>query len=131
MPRRLLVLALLALCIAGCGQQGTSTADFEGEERRVAQVIADLQKASQGNDPAEICSRILAPDLVQRLEDGGRTCAQEIGDALDDADEFTLEIDRVQISGTTATARVEDYSDRPRDVRLTREPGGWRISSLG
>ncbi len=132
MPRRLLALAVLALALAACGQTGTSTADFKGEERRVAQVVADLQEASQGNDPEEICSRLLAPDLVRSFEEGGRTCTQEIGDALDDADEFTMEIERVTISGISATARVEDYRDKPRELRLTREGGrGWRISSLG
>ena len=54
----LLPVALLA-ALAGCAPQQTSTNDFKGAEKDVAQVIADLQSDAQGRKPEVICSDLL------------------------------------------------------------------------
>jgi uncharacterized lipoprotein YmbA len=60
--------ALAALLLVGCGA-GTesSTEAFSGEDKRVAQVIEDLQTAGANGEAEEICSRILSAQLVDQL----------------------------------------------------------------
>lgn len=133
MPRPLLpaLLTGLALAAAGCGaQQESSTGRFQGEQRKVAQVVEDLQAASAEGDAARICSRILSRELVDRLSAGGLNCTDEIEKALADADEFELEVERVDLRGDTATAQVEDGKGRPQRIGLVRERGGWRADAL-
>ncbi|MBA2517890.1 MAG: hypothetical protein H0V22_11375 [Solirubrobacterales bacterium] len=131
MLRRSLVPALAALLLAGCGAGAkSSTADFSGEDKRVAQVLEDLQAAGETGDAAEICSRILSAQLVDRLKAKGSSCTQELDDALGDADDFELGVERVQVTGTSATATVSNGDGRPQLVKLVRERRGWRVSEL-
>lgn len=125
------LLTVLALAAAGCGASQESAGDrFSGEERRVAQVVEDLASAGTEKDAAEICSRILAKPLVDRLSAGGQDCEAEISKAVDDADEFELEVVRVQVTGTTAVARVKDGTGRSQVMGFVREGPDWRASSL-
>jgi hypothetical protein len=123
--------ALAALLLVGCGA-GTesSTEAFSGEDKRVAQVIEDLQTAGANGEAEEICSRILSAQLVDRLGSGGASCAQELDDALADADDFELDVEKVEVNGTRATATVSDSDGRAKAVQLVRERDGWRVSEL-
>ena len=103
--RRLAV--LLVLVFAGCGQTPTSTDDFEGTEKAVAQTIEDLQTAAQNRKPAEICSDILSRALADRLKSEGNDCVEEMEKVAADADDFELEVTDVAVTGTTATATVK------------------------
>jgi hypothetical protein len=126
-----LVLAALA---AGCGASASSAGDFEGEERRVADVVEKLQSAGETGDAAEICSDVLASDLREEMEAAGVNCEQEIDKAIKDADDFELEVEDVTISGDTATARVKGRDGDEETVRtfeFVRERNGWRATSLG
>ena len=104
--------------------------EFSGEERRVAQVIADLGTAADDADAAQICSALLTAQLADRLKAGRRTCTQELEDALADADEFTLTTREVAVTQTSATARVENSEGRPRTVDLVRQGEDWRIAAI-
>ena len=129
MPRRLAAALLIALALAGCGAAGN---EFEGEERAVAQTVADLASAAQGGQGEEICGRLLAPELVDRLADGSRSCAQEVTAAVRDAQDHTLEVKDVEVRGTTATARVEDGDGREQRLELVKEGGAdWKVSAFG
>ncbi|HEX8104521.1 MAG TPA: hypothetical protein VF533_18030 [Solirubrobacteraceae bacterium] len=131
-PRPRTLLPLIAVALAGCtAGQATSAGKFKGEEKKVAEVVDDLQTAGQAKDAGEICSRILAPELVDKLAAPGRSCSDEVDKALDDADDFALDVKDVAVTGTTATARVEDADDKPRELRLVKQSAGWRIASLG
>lgn len=133
-PRALcpaLLALVLALGLAGCGAEQTSTvADFEGEQRGVAQAVEDLQTASQEGDAARICSRLLSQELVDRLSAGGLNCTAEIDKALLDADEYELDVKRIEVRGATATAQVEDGKGRTHRIGFVRERGGWRADAL-
>ncbi len=134
MPRAvtpaLLALALL-IGLAGCGAEETSSvADFQGDERAVAQAVEEIQTAGEEGDAARICSRLLSRELVDRLSAGGLNCTAEIDKALSDSDEFQLEVKRVDVRGDTATAQVEDGKGRPHRIGFVRERGGWRADAL-
>jgi hypothetical protein len=130
--KRLLVL-LGVLAIAGCGAQAdpSSVDKFQGEQRAVAQKVEDLQKAGEGRDPEDICSEILARSLVQQLEAAGVSCADEMKKAIEDADDYELDVQKVTISGSNATVSVRRGDDGPTEtMEFTKESGQWRATSL-
>jgi hypothetical protein len=126
-----LVLAALA---SGCAGSASSTNDFSGEEKQVADVVEQLQSAGESGDAQEICSEILAPSLSERMKAPGSSCEQELDKALKDADDFDLDVEDVTVQGNTATARVKGRvgdGDRVRTLEFERERSGWRATSLG
>lgn len=131
MPR-LLLAALALVALAGCGATQESSLDrFQGPEREVAQKIEDLQQAGEGRNPEDICSDILARSLVEQLEAAGTTCAEEMRKAIEDADDFELDVRDVTVQGAQATARVQRGDDGPTTtMRFARENGQWRATSL-
>ena len=131
---RLAVPILLAALAAGCGASASSAGDFEGEERRVADLVEKLQSAAETGDAAEICSEVLAGYLREEMEAADINCEQELDKAIQDADDFELEVEDVSITGDTATARVRGRDGEEESVRtfeFQRETGGWRATSLG
>jgi hypothetical protein len=135
MPRAFLAVPLvLAALAAGCGASTSSAGDFEGEERRVADVVEKLQSAGETGDAAEICDEVLARQLRDEMEAAGANCEQELDKAIEDADDFELEVEDVTISGDSATAKVrgqDQGEERVRDFEFVREGNGWRATSLG
>jgi hypothetical protein len=124
---------LAALALAGCGAEAepSSVEKFQGEERAVAQKVEDLQEAGEGRNPEDICSDILASSLVQQLEAAGVKCADEMEKAIDDADDYDLQVQDVTVSGSTATAQVRRGDDGPTEtMEFTKENGQWRATSL-
>lgn len=131
MHRRMFLPAFAALLLGGCGAgEESSTERFSGEERRVAQVLEDLQAAGETGDSAEICSRILTEQLVDRLAADGSSCTQELEDALGDADDFELDVQRIEVAGARATATVGSGEGRPQTVQLIRAGRDWRVAAL-
>jgi hypothetical protein len=128
------LLALLVLALAGCGSQGqTSSVDnFKNpDERAVAQKVEDLQDAGKRDKPDDICSDILAKALVTQLDAAGTDCATEMKKAIEDANDFDLEVRKVTINGSTATAEVKRGKDGPTEkMEFAREGGDWRATSL-
>ena len=125
--------AAAALLIAACGSSTSSTDEFKGADKQVAQVVEDLSKAGRDKDAKRICDQLLAPDVVRRLRTSGRDCTSAIDGALDDADNFELLVKDVRVTGSTARARVESGGDKDEveTLQLVRVGGGWRIATLG
>jgi hypothetical protein len=129
-----LVAILGVLLLAGCGgqQQSTSSLDkFSGDELAVAQKVEDLQEAGSRRDPEEICTGILAKSLVQQLESAGANCTDEMKKAIEDADDYELDVRKVTIDGSTATVEVKRGDDGPTGtMEFAKEGGQWRATSL-
>ena len=135
MPRAVLAVPLvLAVLASGCGASASSAGDFEGEEKRVAELVEKLQSAGETGDAAEICNEVLAEDLREQIQAAGANCEQELDKAIKDADDFELEVEDVTISGDSATAKVrgrDGGEERVRDFEFVREGSDWRATSLG
>ena len=131
-PHAVLTAALAALALAGCGATTEPSADrFQGAEREVADKVEELQEAGERRRPEDICADILARALVQQLEAAGTTCNDEMEKAIEDADDFQLEVRDVTVTGNTATARVRRGDEGPvRTFEFARENGQWRATSL-
>ena len=131
---RFAVPLLLALVIAGCTSQGaTSSADkfTNSDQRAVAQKVEDLETAGKRNKPDDICSNILAKQLVDQLNAAGTDCPTEMKKAIEDASDFDLEVVKVTVTGTTATAEVKRGKDGPTGpMTFSQENGDWRATSL-
>ena len=131
---RLAVLLLLGLAVAGCGNQAQTSSlnKFTNpDERAVAQKVEDLEDAGKHNKPDDICSNILAQALVTQLNAAGTDCATEMKKAIEDANDFDLEVRKVTVTGTTATAEVKRGTDGSIEkMEFAREKGQWRATSL-
>ena len=126
-----LVLAVLA---AGCGADASSSADFEGEEKAVADQVEKIQSAGEARDAKELCDDVLATQVREAISAAGSSCEVELDKAIRDADDFTLEVEDVTITGDTAVAKVKAGSgdDAPtRDFEFERDGQSWRATSLG
>jgi hypothetical protein len=140
-PLAAALLGAAALIASGCAASAKdSTNDFSGAQRDVAQAVEDFQDAAQSGDEEKICNDLLAPALVSAIETAGKagkgSCPDHLHDSLQDADTFELQVKKVAVTGTTATAtvRAEGGSDpHTQQLTLTRtgSPARWRISSLG
>jgi hypothetical protein len=132
--RLAVLLLVLVLALAGCGTQGqTSSVDnfTNTDERAVAQKVEDLEDAGKSNKPDDICSNILAKALVSQLDAAGTDCPTEMKKAIEDANDFALDVRKVTITGATATADVKQGQDGPTEkMEFARENGQWRATSL-
>jgi dihydroxyacetone kinase len=135
MRRRLLPLPLLvAALVAGCGASTSSSTDFEGEEKAVADQVEKIQSAGEARDARQLCDEVLAKDLRDAIAAAGSSCEVELDKAIRDADDFALEVEDVTITGTTATATVRTGSgsdEQTRDFEFERDGTSWRATSLG
>jgi hypothetical protein len=126
---------LLAAAIAGCGQAPTSANDFKGAEKDVAAAVELLQTDAQTRKPEKICSDVLARALVEKLKSAGTDCVDEMDKVSGDADDYELKVTDVNITGTTATARVKarrgDKENALTTFTLAKEDGKWRLTDLG
>jgi hypothetical protein len=130
--KRLLAL-LPVLFVVGCGAetQPSSVEKFQGDDRAIAQQVEDLQTAGERRKPEDICANILARSLVTQLEAAGTDCTDEMQKAIEDADDYALDVTKVEVSGSTATVEVRRGDDGPTDtMEFTRENDQWRATSL-
>jgi hypothetical protein len=130
-------LAALALIATGCTTAGStsssSTGNFKGEQKLVANTIDDLSTAASKRNQGQICSTLLASDIVDRLDARGG-CTKLINRALKDADTYDISVRSIQINGDKATAQVTSKvgnKDRPGTLQLVKQDGRWKVSSFG
>src|SRR5688572_13214555 len=130
----LAIAAAAVLSFAGCTGGGSSTAEFDGEEKDVAEAVEDLQRGAQRREADDICRTLLATEFRQEIEAGGAKCGAEMKLAIEDVDEFEVEVQDVTITGDRATAKVrtEDADDdKSRTFELVKQGADWRIASFG
>jgi hypothetical protein len=129
----LITLVATTLALSGCATTQTSSSkDFKGQEKAVADVVGDLKSAGQRKDADKICSEVLSAKLVEQLKSDGTTCVDEMDKAITDADDYDIQVTDVSVSGDTATAKVRQGDDGPTATfEFAKERAGWRATSLG
>jgi hypothetical protein len=127
------VLLLIVLAAAGCGGSSGSAADFEGEQKAVAEVVEELQEASAADEPRRICEELLAQSVRRQAGD----CPKVVDEALKDADLYELEVTKVEPASITAATRTATATveagrdgDQVEKITLVREGRAWKISRL-
>ncbi len=121
--------ALATLALAACGSEKKPV-----PEEQVRATLGQLAKATSGKDYKALCTRILAPDLVQQVESIGLPCEVALRRGLKDVREPRLEVGRVRVVKDRASAEVRTSAagqEPSQDVvELVRTKDGWRVSSL-
>lgn len=121
------LLAGAAVLAAGCGGEQRDDVTFRGEQAEIADVVSDLQDAAEQDEVTRICRALVAEDL------SGAACADRVQLAIDDSDQYALDVRSVRVTGDTATARVitgSGDSERTATMRFVREGSSWRISAF-
>ena len=139
LPRRALpsVLAVaLALLAGGCASTATTkgAGSFHGEQAIVASTVSDFQSAARNRDASKLCKQLLDPALTAQLHDSGGGCTHVLGNQLNTIENYDLTIESIEVSGTTATARVKSISNGNTHfdtLKLTKVGSAWRVSGLG
>jgi hypothetical protein len=124
-----LVAWLLAALIAGCGASGPS------DEQLVARAVAAFGRATAAKDYKTLCTRVLAPALIEKVTQIGLPCEQALRQGLGDVQDPRLTVGSISVGGDRATAEIRTSATGQapsRDtLRLERVGGAWRIASLG
>lgn len=111
--------------LAGCG---TSSSD------QVRAKVNQFVTAAAKRQYTMICTQVLAPSLVARLEEAGVTCPQAMQIAFGSVQNPTISIGKVTVSGsrasvlTLSSAKGQDASLEAIDLIKTNK--GWRLASL-
>lgn len=125
-PRFVAVL-LVAAGLSGCGG-GPSDA------QQVQAAVEAFARATAAKDYQGLCDRLLAPDLVQEVEQAGLPCEVALRQGLGDVQAPTLTIGAIKVDDDKATAEVNSAAQgQPpsRDtLQLQRVGDSWRIASL-
>ncbi|HEY7961849.1 MAG TPA: nuclear transport factor 2 family protein [Solirubrobacteraceae bacterium] len=124
---------VLALGLAACGAATVSTGSFKGEQRAVAQRIADFQADATAGDEQKVCANDLAGAVKAKLLAAGESCTKALARQLGQIDTVDLTVQSVAVTGATATARVKStWSGKSTagKLALVKEGGAWRIAAL-
>src|SRR5829696_6594905 len=126
---RVVLLVMAALALAGCGESGPS------DEERIRTTLTEFRRATADGDYAALCDRILAPKLVETVEQIGLTCEAALRKGFDDVQEPRISVGTITVTDDAATAqgRSSAAGQAPSEdtVALVRVDDGWRIASLG
>jgi hypothetical protein len=129
----LLTAPLLAVCLAACGST-VSASSFKGEAHAVAQRLSDFQADVTSTNEQKLCGEDLARVVRTRLDTASGGCTQALKRQLGAIDDFELTVEKIAVSGATATAEVRStWSGKLRlaTLKLVKEGRSWRIASLG
>jgi hypothetical protein len=128
-PRLLVTTALLSFAAAGCGESGPS------DETQIRTALAEFQRATAAKDYTALCERVLAPALIDTVEQIGLPCETALEKGFEDVRNPRISVGAVSVAGDAATAQVRSSAagQQPSEdtVRLVRVGDGWRVASLG
>lgn len=124
-----LILALACVPLAGCGDSEPS------DEEQVRQTVTTFARSVEAKDYKTLCDRVLAPKLIEEVEQIGLPCEVALERGLGEVEEPRLTVGTIEVDGEGATAEVRSSAaGQPpsRDtLKLERVGDSWRISSLG
>jgi hypothetical protein len=127
-PRPLLPLVAACLLI-GCGDSGPT------DEQQIRATLSEFERATAERDYRALCDRILAPELIDSVEQVGLTCDVALQKGFEDVEEPRLTVGAIEVREDRATAEVRSSaageSPSQDSVELVRAGDGWRIASLG
>jgi hypothetical protein len=129
----LIVACALAFGVVACGGAVTTT-NFKGEAHAVAQRLSDLQSDVTAADEQKICNSDFSRAARARLSTHGGSCVQALKRQLGMIESYELTVEKVAVSGVTATATVRSTwsgKNRTSTMRLVKEGGGWRVEGVG
>jgi hypothetical protein len=119
----------MAAALAGCGSSGPT------DDELVAGAVSAFGRATAAKDYRTLCDRLLAPSLVDKVEQVGLPCEQAMQKALGRVRDPRLTIGEITVHGDRATAQIRTSAAGQQPSRdtleLERVKETWRIASLG
>jgi hypothetical protein len=127
--RRLALAAVVGVVLAGCGGD-----DKPSDADQVRATLVSFGKATAAHDYKTMCTKLLAPNLLDKLRQVGLACEEALEQGLGDVKSPQLSVGNISVNGDTATAEVrtsaEGQAPSTDTVQLRRVDGAWRIASL-
>ena len=124
-------LCALAIALAGCGG-GDDDEAAGGLAQEAGDVVKQLERSIAKGDYDYICSNLLSAEV--RRQAGGGECPAMLERTSAGLKRPRIQVQKISIEGATAEVQVvtvAEGQDRVEDtIRLVREAGGYRISSL-
>ena len=131
-PAGTAALCALVIGLASCGGGDDDEQATGGLAQEAAAVVEQLERSIAAGEFERVCSELLSAEV--RRQAGGGECPAMLERTSAGVKRPRIEVKGIKIEGATATvdvvtvaeghARVEDT------IRLVREAGGYRISSL-
>jgi hypothetical protein len=116
---------VIAVSAAGCGSS---------DEQQVRDTLKRYEQATARQDYDALCSKVLARVLVARLAQVGLPCDQALRLGLGTVRNPRLQVLKIRVTDKLALALVRSSAaGQPTStdtIRLAKDGGDWRISSL-
>jgi hypothetical protein len=126
---RWLALVAVLFVVAGCGGE-----DKPSDADQVRATLVSFGKATAAHDYKSMCTKLLAPNLLDKLRQVGLGCEEALEQGLGDVKSPQLSVGKITVNGDTANAEVrtsaEGQAPSTDTVQLRRVDGSWRIASL-
>jgi hypothetical protein len=125
----------LAVALGGCSLTPTSSsgaAGFTGTKANIATALNLLASDASSANGADICKSVLDASVRNKLNQIG-TCATIIDNQLKTADDSTLTVEAIKVTGSSASAQVETEQNGKKvisTVTLLQQNGSWRLASI-
>jgi hypothetical protein len=126
--RPLVALVAAALAFGGCGSGPSDT-------EQVRSVVLDFGRATAAKNYQQLCDRLLAPRLLDKIKQAGLPCEVALQKGLGDVKDPKLTLGQVTVDGDSATADIRTSARGQQPARVTlklaKVAGRWKIASLG
>ena len=135
--RRLPALTCLtALLLAGCGGSAKSQSTKpEDPQKAVRAAVAEFQAAAQKKDVRTLCTKVLAQELLDKLQKANLNCEQALKVSFQNVTNPRIAVKSVEVTHNRAVAQVTSSADNQPQLdgmlAFIREPSGWKVDSLG
>ena len=122
----------LVVALAGCGGDEEEEESASGLADEAAAVVEQLERSIVAGEFARICSELLSAEV--RRQAGGGDCPAQLERTSAGVRRPRIEVTEIRIEGAEAAVDVVTTAqgqERAADtIKLVREAGGYRISSL-
>ena len=126
------VVCAALLAASGCGGGGDDERTSGGLAREASAVIEELERAIAAGEFERICSELLSAEV--RRQAGGGDCPAMLRRTSAGVRRPRIDVREIRIEGATAVVEVvttaAGQARVPDTIRLVREAGAYRISSL-
>jgi hypothetical protein len=116
----------LAGLLAGCGASA---------QQQVQAKLQQFAHATAQRDYKTLCTQVLAPSLVSRLQAAGVDCQRAMQVFAGSVSNPTISVSHVVVKGSHATAVVlasaTGQTSSLQTLGLVQTSNGWRVAALG
>jgi hypothetical protein len=118
-------LMCVAYVVAGCGASAS---------QQVQAKVEQFAHATAKRDYHQLCTQVLAPNLISHLAAAGLSCDQAMKAFVSSVQDPTISVSKVSVHGNSASAVVlaaaSGQTAAIESIQLVQTSDGWRLASL-